>query len=149
MAEPAVKRPADNAHEQSLGNLVSLAVSDVTTLIKCEIDLAKMELKKDAVKVGMGAALVGMAAFAGCLILLFGGFAYAYGLSAAAAIPLYAAFGCVAGTCLFLALVAGLIGYTRFRKLSGLRQTRQTVQEDLTMLKREDGAAAAPASKAG
>ena len=48
MAEPAVKRPADNAHEQSLGNLVSLAVSDVSTLIKCEIDLAKMELKKDA-----------------------------------------------------------------------------------------------------
>ena len=64
-----------------------------TTLIKCEIDLAKMELKKDAIKLGMGGALVGMAAFAGCLILLFGGFAFAYGLSAAAAIPLYAAFG--------------------------------------------------------
>jgi uncharacterized membrane protein YqjE len=148
MAEPAVKRPADNAQEPSLGNLVSTAVSDVSTLIKCEIDLAKMELKKDAIKLGMGGALVGMAAFAGCLILLFGGFAFAYGLSAAAAIPLYAAFGCVAGTCLFLALIAGLIGYTRFRKISGLRQTRQTVQEDLTLLKREDGAAA-PAAKAG
>jgi uncharacterized membrane protein YqjE len=148
MAEPAVKRPAGNAHEQSLGNLVSLAVSDVSTLIKCEIDLAKMELKKDAFKLGIGAGLVGTAAFAACLILLFGGFAYAYGLSAAAAIPLYAAFGCVAGTCLFLALVAALIGYTRFRKLSGLRQTRQTVQEDMALLKREDGAPAT-ASSAG
>jgi uncharacterized membrane protein YqjE len=149
MAEPAIKRPADNARDQSLGSLVSLAVSDVTTLIKCELDLAKMELKKDAIRLGIGGALVGMAAFVSCLILIFGGFAYAYGLSAAAAIPLYAAFGCVAATCLFLALVAGLIGYGRFRKLNGLRRTRRTVQEDLSLLKREDGAAAQPAPRAG
>jgi uncharacterized membrane protein YqjE len=148
MAEPAVKRPADNAREQSLGSLVSLAVSDVTTLLKCELDLAKMELKRDATRLGIGGALVGMAAFAGCLILIFGGFAYAYGLSAAAAIPLYAAFGCVAGTCLFLALVAGLIGYRRFSKLTGLRRTRQTVQEDLSLLRRDDGAAQ-PAPRTG
>jgi uncharacterized membrane protein YqjE len=148
MAEPAVKRPADNAREQSLGSLVSLAVSDVTTLLKCELDLAKMELKRDATRLGIGGALVGMAAFVGCLILIFGGFAYAYGLSAAAAIPLYAAFGCVAGTCLFLALVAGLIGYRRFSKLTGLRRTRQTVQEDLSLLRRDDGAAQ-PAPRAG
>ncbi|HTS97274.1 MAG TPA: phage holin family protein [Streptosporangiaceae bacterium] len=149
MAEPAPRRPADNAADQSLGNLVSMAVSDVSTLIKCELDLAKIELKKDVTRLGIGGALIGVAAFVACLILLFGGFAYAYGLSAAAAIPLYAAFGCVALTCLFLAAVAGLIGATRFRKLSGLRRTRKTVQEDLTLLKREDGAAAAPVPRAG
>jgi uncharacterized membrane protein YqjE len=149
MADPAVKRPADNTHEQSIGSLVSLAVSDVSTLLKCELDLAKMELKKDATRLGIGGVLVGMAAFVACLILIFGGFAYAYGLSAAAAIPLYAAFGCVAGTCLFLALVAGLIGYTRFRKLTGLRRTRQTVQEDLSLLKRDEGASAQPAPRTG
>jgi uncharacterized membrane protein YqjE len=149
MADPAVKRPADNAREPSIGSLVSLAVSDVSTLLKCELDLAKMELKRDATRLGIGGVLVGMAAFVACLILIFGGFAYAYGLSAAAAIPLYAAFGCVAGTCLFLALVAGLIGYTRFRKLTGLRQTRQTVQEDLSLLKRDDGAAVGPAPRTG
>jgi len=149
MADPAVKRPADNTREQSIGSLVSVAVSDVSTLLKCELDLAKMELKRDATRLGMGGVLVAMAAFVACLILIFGGFAYAYGLSAAAAIPLYAAFGCVAGTCLLLALIAGLIGYTRFRKLTGLRQTRQTVQEDLSLLKRDDGAAAAPAPRTG
>ena len=118
-------------------------------LIKCELDLAKMELKTDATRLGIGGALLGVAAFVACLILLFGGFAFAYGLIAAAAIRLYAAFLIVAVTCLFLAAVAGLIGATRFRRLSGLRRTRQTVQEDLALLKREDGAAAAPAARGG
>jgi Putative Actinobacterial Holin-X, holin superfamily III len=148
MAEPAVKRPADNARQQSLGSLVSLAVSDVSQLIKCEIELAKLELKKDAFRMGIGGALIGMAAFVGCLILMFAGFGYAYGLSAAAAIPLYVAFFCAAGTCALLAGVAGLIGARRFRKLSGLRRTRRTVQDDLSLLRREDGAVTQPAPRA-
>ena len=148
MAEPATERPADNAREQSLGSLVSMAVSDVSQLIKYEIDLAKLELKKDALRLGIGGALIGMAAFVGCLILMFAGFGYAYGLSAAAAIPLYVAFFCTAGTCAVLAAVAALIGARRFRKLSGLAATRRTVQEDLALLRRDDGAVGAPASRA-
>ena len=146
MAEPAVKHQPDGARDQSIGSLVSQAISDASLLLKSEIDLAKLELRKDAVKLGIGGVLIGMAAFVGCLILMFAGFGYAYGLSAAAAIPLYVAFFCVAGSCLLLAAVAGLIGARRFRKLSGLRRTRQTVQEDLTLLKRDDGAAVQPAA---
>jgi hypothetical protein len=37
-----------------------------------------------------------------------------------------------------------LIGYLKFRKISGLRLTRQTVQEDLTLLKREEPVPSAP-----
>jgi uncharacterized membrane protein YqjE len=142
MAGPAVKHQPDGAREQSLGTLVSQAISDVSLLLKSEIELAKLELRKDAIKLGIGGALLGMAAFVGCLILMFAGFGYAYGLSAAAAIPLYVAFFCVAGTCVLLAVVAGLIGARRFRKLSGLRKTRRTVQDDLALLKRDDGTAA-------
>jgi len=147
MVEPAVKHQPNGARDQSVGSLVSQAIGDVSLLLKSEIELAKLELKKDALKVGIGGALIGMAAFVACLILMFGGFAYAYALSAAAAIPLYAAFGCVALTCLFFAVVAGLIGVRRFRKLNGLRMTRKTVQEDLSLLKRDD-TAAAPATDA-
>jgi Flp pilus assembly protein TadB len=142
MAGPAVKHQPDGAREQSLGTLVSQAISDVSLLLKSEIELAKLELRKDAIKLGIGGALLGMAAFVSCLILMFAGFGYAYGLSAAAAIPLYVAFFCVAGTCALLAVVAGLIGARRFRKLSGLQKTRRTVQDDLALLKREDGTAA-------
>jgi len=148
MAEPAVKRPADNARDQSLGSLVSLAVSDVSQLVKCEIDLAKMELKKDAIKVGIGAVLVGMAAFAGCLILMLACFAFAYGLQTVG-VWSWLSFIYVALTCVVLAGIAVFIAYRKFRKLSGLRKTRQTVQDDLSLLKRDDGAAAAaPAARA-
>ena len=141
MAEQAVKHRPDGARDQSLGTLVSQAISDVSLLLKSEIELAKLELRKDAIRLGIGGALVGMAAFVGCLILMFAGFGYAIGLAHAVAIPVYVGFFCAAGTCALLAVVAGLIGYRRFSKLSGLRKTRRTVQDDLALLKRDDAAA--------
>jgi uncharacterized membrane protein YqjE len=147
MAEPAVKYQPNGARDPSLGTLVSQAISDVSLLLKSEIELAKLELKKDALRLGIGGALLGLAAFVSCLILMFAGFGYAYGLSAAAAIPLYAAFFCVAGTCALLAVVAALIGARRFRKLSGLAKTRRTVQDDFALLKREDAASGASAPR--
>jgi hypothetical protein len=147
MAEPAVRQQPGSARDQSLGTLVSQAISDVSLLLKSEIELAKLELRKDAIKLGTGGALIAMAAFVSFLILMFAGFGYAYGLSAAAAIPLYAAFFVVAGTCALLAAVAALIGARRFRKLEGLQRTRRTVQDDIALLKREDGNAAAAAAR--
>jgi uncharacterized membrane protein YqjE len=143
MAEPAAKSRADGAQDQSIGSLVSLAISDVSKLFKAELDLAKIELKDDLRRVGIGGALLGIAAFVGCLILVLLCFAYAYGLIAAG-IWAWAAFLIVAGTCVLLAALAVLIGYLKFRKISGLRLTRQTVQEDLTLLKREEPAASVP-----
>jgi len=143
MAEPAAKSRADGAQDQSIGSLVSLAISDVSKLFKAELDLAKIELKDDLRRVGIGGALLGIAAFVGCLILVLLCFAYAYGLIAAG-IWAWAAFLIVAGTCVLLAALAVLIGYLKFRRISGLRLTRQSVQEDLTLLKREEPAASVP-----
>ncbi|HEY7016485.1 MAG TPA: phage holin family protein [Streptosporangiaceae bacterium] len=143
MAEPAARSRADGAQDQSIGNLVSLAISDVSKLFKAELDLAKIELKDDLRRVGIGGALLGIAAFVGCLILVLLCFAYAYGLIAAG-IWAWAAFLIVAGTCVLLAALAVLIGYLKFRRISGLRLTRQTVQEDLTLLKREEPVNSAP-----
>ncbi len=152
MAEPAVKQPAaqhpaNGAHEQSIGSLVSLAVSDISQLIKCELDLAKLELKADVRRVAIAAALLVMAAFVGCLVLVLLCFAFAWGLVALGIWP-WAAFLIVAGTCVLLAGLAVLIGALKFRALSGLSRTRQTVQQDLSLLKRDDGAGAQAAPKA-
>jgi Putative Actinobacterial Holin-X, holin superfamily III len=148
MAEPAVKPGADGDRDQSIGSLVSLAISDVSKLFKAELDLAKLELKDDVRRAGIGGALLGIAAFVGCLILVLLCFAYAYGLIAAG-IWAWAAFLIVAGTCVLLAALAVLIGYLKFRGISGLRRTRQTVQEDLTLLKRDDGVPASPTPGTG
>ncbi|MGO8882599.1 MAG: phage holin family protein [Streptosporangiaceae bacterium] len=148
MAEPAARQPAGSVDDQSLGSLVSLAVKDMTQLVRCELDLAKMELKEDVRRLGIGGALVGIAAFVGCLVLMLLCFAFAYGL-VAAGVWEWAAFLIVAGTCVLLAAVAVLIAYTKVRKLTGLRQTRQTVQDDIALIRRDDSAAVAPSAGAG
>jgi uncharacterized membrane protein YqjE len=125
------------AAKESLGDLVALAVSDISQLVRYEVDLAKLELKDDARRLGIGAVLLGAAAFVGCLVLMVLSFAFAYGLHAAG-IWLWASFLIVAGTYVVLAALAVLIGITRFKRLSGLRKTRTTVSDDLAMIKRED-----------
>jgi uncharacterized membrane protein YqjE len=147
MADPAVKRPADGARDQSLGSLVSLAVSDVSQLLKYELDLAKLELKADVRRLGIAGALMGMAAFVGCLVLVLLCFAFAYGLITLG-IWSWAAFLIVAGTCVVLAGVGVLVGALKVRKLSGLRKTRRTVQDDLGLLRRNESDAAKPVAGA-
>jgi len=122
---------------QSLGDLVALAAKDVSQLIRYEIDLAKTELKGDAKRVGLAAALSGMAAFVGCLVLVMLSFAFAYGLITLG-IWDWAAFLIVAGTEVLVAAIAVGIAVLRVRRLSGLRETRKTVTEGLEML-RSDG----------
>jgi uncharacterized membrane protein YqjE len=146
MAVPTARQSAGGTEDQSLGNLVSLAVKDVTELLRCELDLAKMELKADMRRLGIGGALLGVAAFVGCLVLMLLSFAFAYGLIAAG-IWSWAAFLIVAGTYVLLAGLAVLIGFTKVRKLSGLSKTRRTVHDDLALIRRDDGAAAPPASR--
>jgi uncharacterized membrane protein YqjE len=142
MAGPAVKPGTDRAGTPSIGELVSVAVKDVSRLLRFEIELAKVELKSDVRRLGIAGALLGVAAFVGCLVLVLLCFAFAYGLIAVG-IWAWASFLIVAGTCIVLAGLAVLIGFTKVRKLSGLKQTRRTVQDDLALLKREDPAASA------
>jgi uncharacterized membrane protein YqjE len=141
MADSATRRQPDAA-QASVGDLVSMAISDISQLVKYELDLAKMELKADARRIGIGGALVGMAAFVGCLVLVLLCFALAYGLMALGIWP-WAAFLIVAGTCVLLAGLAVAVGFTRFRGLTGLRRTRRNVSDDLALIRRDDGAPAA------
>jgi len=130
--------PEPAGGDQSLGDLVALAAKDISQLVRYEIDLAKIELKSDAKRVGLAGALAGVAAFVGCLVLVLFCFAFAYGLFAAFGIELWAAFLIVAGTCVLLAGMAVGVALLKLRHLSGLRKTRKTVTEGLGML-RHDG----------
>ena len=148
MAVPAARQSAGDADDQSLGNLVSLAVKDVTQLLRYELDLAKLELKADVRRLGIGAALIGVAAFVGCLVLMLLSFAFAYGLITVG-IWSWAAFLIVAGTYVLVSGLAVLVGFTKVRKLSGLAKTRRTVHDDLALIRRDDGAATPTAAGTG
>jgi Putative Actinobacterial Holin-X, holin superfamily III len=141
MAEPAPRYPAGSTNDASVGSLVSLAMKDISHLLRYELDLAKLELKADVRKLGVGAALVGVAAFVGCLVLMLLCFALAYGLMALG-IWGWASFLITAGACVVLAAGAIGIGVLLFKRVRGMPKTRRTVQDDMALLRRGDGAEA-------
>jgi uncharacterized membrane protein YqjE len=129
--------PGPAGDGQSLGDLVALAAKDVSQLIRYEIDLAKTELRDDVQRIGLAAALSGVAAFVACLVLVLLSIALAFGL-VALGIWAWAAFLIVSGVyVLFAVLVLG-IAYLRVRRLSGLSKTRKTVTEGLDLLRQQD-----------
>jgi hypothetical protein len=129
--------PEPAGTDQSIGDLVALALKDVSQLVHYEIDLAKSELKGDARRIGLAAALGGAAAFVACVVIVLISIAYAFGL-VALGIWDWAAFLIAAGTWILLAAIALLIAYLRLRGLSGLRRTRKTVSEDIKALRHDD-----------
>ena len=139
MAEPAASSSPPGGGGASVGDLVSLAVRDVTRLFQCELELAKLELRADARRVGLAVALAAIAVFTGFLVLVMLCFALAEGLITLGIWP-WAAYLIVAGACVLLAAVAGLVIYLKVRRISGLRQTRESVQEDLAVLRRDENA---------
>ncbi|MGW3774386.1 phage holin family protein [Actinomadura verrucosospora] len=126
--------PDERVEDKSLGELVALASSSVSDLIRAEMDLAKLELKADAKKAALGSVMFTIAALIGGLIVILLSIAFAYGL-VAAGIWHWAAFLIVAGVYLLLALALIAIGYFRIRKIEGAKRTRRTLKDDFTALR--------------
>jgi uncharacterized membrane protein len=151
MGEDAMVRsgtPDGSGDQQSLGDLVALALKDLSRLLHYEISLAKSELRMDARRVGVASAFGAFAAIAVGLIMFVLCFAYAYGLNAAGAPGgLWGAFLFVALTLAVLLLAACGLAFLVVRRVTGMRMTRKTVSDDLSMLRRAepspDGAAPA------
>ena len=123
--------------QQSLGDLVSLALKDLSQLLHYEISLAKSELRLDARRAGVSTALIAAATVMIALIMFVLCFAYAYGLEAAG-VPggLWGAFLFVALTLVVLLLAACGVAYLVARRITGMSMTRKTVSDDLSMLSR-------------
>lgn len=66
--------------DASVGQLVAEIAADLSHLMRKEIELAKAEVKEEAVKAGKGAGIFGGAGFAGYMALLLGSFAAAFGI---------------------------------------------------------------------
>lgn len=135
MAEPTTARPVEDG--RSVGDLVSAAINDLTQLIKYQVDLAKIELQADVRRLGLSGALIATAVFTAFLVLVMLCFALAYGLQTLGVWD-WASFLIVAGVCVVLIAAAAAIVYFKMKRMSGLRKTRESVQGDLALLRRED-----------
>jgi heme exporter protein D len=142
MAEPAARRVTSSVTDQSIGDLVSVAARDISQLLRYEIDLAKLELKSDVKRAGIGAGLLAVAVFAACLLLMLLCFAFAYGLDAIGAPGgLWGAFLWVALAVVLLIIVAGLVALVLVRRLTKMSRTRRTLADDTSLLQHVKSAA--------
>lgn len=120
--------------DASVGDLVARASQDISRLVRAEIELAKMELAYDAKRVGIGAGFFAATAFMLHLVLILVSVALALGI-AAFGLPAWAGFLIAGGIYVLVAALFALIGYTRMKGLAGLRRTRKTLSDDLSMIR--------------
>ncbi|MFD9435950.1 phage holin family protein [Streptomyces sp. NPDC060002] len=64
-----------------MGELLSAVTSDVQTLFRQEVELAKFEVRQEATKAGKAAGMYGGAGFAGYMVVLFLSLAAVFGLA--------------------------------------------------------------------
>lgn len=73
--------PSPDVRQVSVGQLLGEISEDLSVLFRQEIELAKAEIKQEATKAGKGAGMLGGAAVAGYLTVLFLSFAAWWGLA--------------------------------------------------------------------
>jgi uncharacterized membrane protein YqjE len=120
--------------EPSLGALVSQATSSMSTLIRGEIELAKLELKSSVKNAGVGAGLFVAAAVLLVYSLTFGLIALAEGL-VAAHLWRWAAYLIVFGFLVLLAALLAFVGVRKVKRVKAPQQTIDTTKDTVTALK--------------
>lgn len=109
-----------------IGHLLGDVGQDLSRLIRQELELAKIEARTSAKRVGRGAGMLGGAAVAAALALVF--FSVA-GWSALGGLIGDGWSGLVVAGCwCVVALVLALVGRTQMRKITGLPQTAETIR---------------------
>jgi hypothetical protein len=118
--------PREEPSLRSVGSLLSDISSDLSTLVQQEIELAKAEAKESASRAGKGAGLLGGAAVAGQLCLVFLSVAVWWALGSATGRGWS---GLIVGV--FWAIVAAILamaGRSRLSATKGLPRTVQTTK---------------------
>jgi hypothetical protein len=70
-ADQSVRTERPEVSGRSVGELISEVTTDLTTLMRQELDLAKVEVKQELTTAGKAAGMLGAAGFAGYMVTLF------------------------------------------------------------------------------
>ena len=148
-SDPASSRPATRAAENSvyddqrdLGQIVSDLTSHFSELMRQEVALAKAEVQSSAKQAGKGAGMLGGAALAGNLALVFLSLAAWWALAILIGDHDHPALGW-AGLIVAVvwAIIAGALaasGKSKLKDVDGLPQTTQTVSKIPQALKGDE-----------
>jgi len=125
---------AAEAADTSVGELIGNISNDLSQLFRQEVELAKAELRQEAVKAGKAAGMLGGAGFAGYLAVVLLSFAIVFGLGNVMDLGWAA---------LIVAVVWGIVGAVLYangrKKLKDVdptpRRTVETIKEDAQWVK--------------
>lgn len=124
--------------DQSIGELVSTITEDVQTLFRQEIELAKAEVREDAIDTAKAASLLGAAGFAGYMVAVLLSLAAVFGLGALLGLGWAALI--VAGVWALIGVALYATGRGRMRKVSVKpERTVESLKEDAAWLRHPTG----------
>lgn len=125
----ATRAETDASEGRSLGDIVGSITTDLTTLFRQEVDLAKTELRHEATKTGQGVGMLAGAGITGLLMVLFLSWTLLWLLDDWMARELAALIVAVLWGIVTAVLVS--IGRKRLREANPqLPQTQQSLKED-------------------
>ena len=120
--------------EKSLGELFGDMTSEVSALMRKEVELAKVEIKEEVGRAGKAGGMLGAGAGAGYFALLFASLALAWLLDQA--MPIALAFFLVGLLYAIAAVVLITRGREQMKKVDPVpRQTVETLKEDAEWVK--------------
>jgi uncharacterized membrane protein YqjE len=117
LEEESMTTTDERVDEPTIGRLVADASRDISTLIRGEIALAKSELKVSVRAGGVGAALLGAAAFLGLLGIILLSVSIAYFIDMIPGINTAVAFLIVFGLYVLLAGILALVGIRKVKQV--------------------------------
>lgn len=119
----------DSTNDTSIGALIGDITTDLSRLMRQEVELAKAEVKEEATKAGKGAAMYGAAGFAGYLAIVLLSFAAVFGIGRALGLDWAA---------LIIAAVWAVIGAVLFaRAREQMREVDPTPRRTVETLKED------------
>lgn len=125
----------DKGREPTLAELVSAVASDARDLLRQEVALARHELHVEMGKAKTAIVSLGAAAMVLLLGLVLLSIMAVHLLQLATGMPLWGAYGIVAGVCVLVGSVLLVIGRQRAASIDALADTIQTTKENVQWIK--------------
>ncbi|WP_165986791.1 phage holin family protein [Streptomyces sp. YIM 98790] len=123
----ATPRPSEG--EPPLGDLVSEVITDVQTLLRQEVELAKAEIREETSRAGKAAGMYGGAGFAGYMVAVLLSFTAVFALDNVLGLAWSALI--VTGVWALIGAVLFLVGRSTMRSFSPKpQQTLESLKED-------------------